>query len=373
MADERAMVGSPSRGLVTSCVLSVSLLLIACAPADQAEAWSARTDAIRNGTQQPQVFALSAGEQLAIGWLFAPGTPQTSFCTGTLVDGRTIVTARHCVEGRTPGTLGFGVGIDPTAPRSTFALEAIELPSDPTVDLAVLRLAEDARRAVPELVPITLNRTDLAGAFGQGLVGQPVDAAGYGDTMDATRTGRWFAQVVVAEITEGFVVVDGQGRQGICFGDSGGPVIAADAQGVPVVLGVEHAGDESCLGIDHLVRLDRWSGWIDEVRGSQGEGCGSLDFQGACAGDVAVWCDDSGRLARRDCTLDAEACGFVNDRVGFYCAEKDAFGRADGLGASTLPPAPSTFKGGCAQSDSNPGAPWIAALGLLALLAVRRR
>ena len=355
--------------LLVSLALGVSLL-VGCAPADEAAGWTTRTDAIRNGTQQPQINALSAGQQLAIGWLFSPGTPQTPFCTGTLVDGRTIATAGHCVEGYTPGTLSFGVGADPTAPRATFAIEAIERPSDTEVDLAVLRLAEDARRAVPELTPITLNREDLNGAYGQGLIGQPVDAAGFGETMDPDRSGLWFARVVVAEITENFVVVDGQGRQGICFGDSGGPVIATNSEGELVVLGVEHRGQESCTGVDYLVRLDRWAGWLDELRGNQGEGCGALDFRGACAGDVAVWCDETGHLARRDCAEQAQGCGYIDEGVGFYCAEKDALGRADSVGQATQTPAPRQLKGGCTQSGSGP-TPWLAFLALLGVLRPR--
>lgn len=355
-------------GRGASCVLTVSLLLLAgCASPDEAAPWSQRTDAIRNGTQSPQIYPLSAGQQLAIGWLFSPGTPETSFCTGTLIDGRTVVTARHCIAGRTPGTTGFGIGQQPSDPRATFMVEAIETPPDESVDLAVLRLSEDARRMAPDLVPIPFNRIDLDSAYGRGLVGRAVDAAGYGETMDATRTGRWFAQVVVAEITQGFVVVDGQGRQGICFGDSGGPVIAPDDQGLAVVLGVEHAGDESCVGIDHLVRLDKWTTWLDQMRGMGGERCGDLDYRGACSGNVAVWCDEHGRLARRDCTREAMACGYVDDEVGYYCTEKSA--RADGVG-SVARGAPVDLKGGCSQT---PAPAWGGLVAGLLLLGLRRR
>lgn len=48
-------------------------------------------------------------------------------------------------------------------------------------------------------------------------------------------------------------------------------------------------------------------------------GCGDLDYQGRCVGDVAEWCEN-GAVQSRDCrTQDATGCGWVDDQVGYYC------------------------------------------------------
>ncbi|MCA9547556.1 MAG: trypsin-like serine protease, partial [Myxococcales bacterium] len=215
-------LGSRGRGLWAPCAVLVTALLTAllpaCAPPEEAATWAQREDQIVNGTREPQVLPMTPGEQLAIGYLFPTGSPGAPFCTGTLIDPRHVITARHCVEGRTAANTGFAIGHDPSGPRGTFALEAIH--PHPEVDAALLVLNGDARRAAPELRPLPANRADLSGVAGQALIGQPVDVAGYGETQDAARAGRWFAQVILAEITRTFVVVDGRGRQGLCFGDS---------------------------------------------------------------------------------------------------------------------------------------------------------
>jgi hypothetical protein len=47
-------------------------------------------------------------------------------------------------------------------------------------------------------------------------------------------------------------------------------------------------------------------------------GCRGLDAQGACEGDVAVWCD-GGALRTVDCAARAETCGWVDDALGYFC------------------------------------------------------
>mgnify|MGYP002629656826 CR=1 FL=1 len=312
---------------------AVLLCLSACAdPGPSATAVHSHRGAIRNGTRAPQVVALDAGRQRAVGWLYAPATPAESFCTGTLVANRVVITARHCVEGRTAADLGFGVGEQPAQPEGLF--EVIAVHAHPDRDAAVLVLAQDVREQVPAAVPITLNRVALDPV----LVGRPVEVGGYGETGDVALTGRFFAAVRLVDIDDEYVAVDGEGRQGLCFGDSGGPVLMADAAGTPVLLGVEHGGESSCVGRDLLTRVDRLQEWMAEVIGDAtklaagDEACGALDFRGRCAADVAEWCDENGRVARMDCGQYGRACGFIDDSTGFYCAEPgDA---CAGLGAA---------------------------------------
>lgn len=343
------------RGLLTAGVL------FACAGPD-AE-YTAGAAAIRNGTLEPQVMPLRPGQQLAIGWIADAATPDVPFCTGTVIGRRAIATARHCVEGREATALRFGLGQDPTAPRAVLALAEVHL--HPTEDAAVLVLAEDATRRVPELVPIPPNDANLDGDLGGVLVGLAVDVAGYGATHDPERMGRWFARVEVDSITPQYVVVNGGGEQGLCFGDSGGPVLVPGLAGDPVVAGVEHAGEMSCVGFDQLTRLDVVAPWLREVAApALTQPCGEVDYQGRCAGDVAEWCDGD-VLARADCTAMGEVCGFVDASSGFYCAPKSAFPDRE--------PEVARLEGGCSVAAPDPGDSrgWL--LGCLALVALLQR
>ena len=322
---ERPSIGSHNKQEV--CVRwfcsSLCLLTIGCAefgaPSGPVDGeYSQHSQAIRNGTREPQVLPLTDGQKLAIGWLHPPGSAGANFCTGTLVAPRVVATARHCVEGGGRRGIQFGVGLLPSAPVRTFAVEDIH--TNDRVDAAILILAEDATAALPEIVPIRFNRD----APNQTMVGREVEAAGYGETYDANRSGRYFAVVQLTRVTDTEVIVDGRGRQGICFGDSGGPVMTLNEGGEPVVLGVESWGDPSCWGVDHLTRLDQIADWIDERTGLSPEApepCGDVDAEGQCAGEVFEWCQDD-RLRRRNCAQAALECRAPGELDG-GCFERD--------------------------------------------------
>lgn len=320
------------------------------------EGLEALSQPIVNGTREPTVIPLSEGEKLAIGWLHSAGQARANFCTGTLISPRIVITASHCTEGQRASNIGFGVGLRPAQPRATF--QVAELYEHPNRDAAILILSEDVTSRVPELVPIPANRA----ALNSSLQGRTVEAAGYGDTRDANRDGRWFASLLLEQITQEFVVVNGQGVRGICFGDSGGPVLATDSQNRPIILGVESSGDESCVGRDYLTRLDAIVTWMDPITGlvdqppeqrpqdnEPGEPerepdsseqeptpppadiCDTLDFQGRCNGDTAEWCQEDD-FYQRDCAALGTECRFINEDVGFICDCGDVsyLGRCNG-------------------------------------------
>lgn len=333
--------------------LCPALLTLGCADAGLEYAQHAAP--IRNGTLQPQILQLTPGQQAAIGWIGDSATPDVAFCTGTLVGTRAVATARHCVESRGPEALRFGIGQDPAAGTDLLAVAEVHL--HPTEDAALLVLAEDATKRIPGLTPIRPNDQLLT----TDVVGLEVDVAGYGATNDPTRNGRWFAKVTVDDVTAQYLVVNGNGEQGLCFGDSGGPVLLPSVTGEPVVAGVEHAGEMSCVGVDQMTRLDAIGGWLTEVAApALTQPCGAVDYVGRCAGDIAEWCDGE-LLARADCTQSGEVCGYLDADSGFYCAPKSRFPERG--------PQVARFVGGCNEA---PGAPGWWALLLGAALLHRR-
>jgi hypothetical protein len=299
------------------------LLLLAC---DQSELGTS-TSPIVNGTRAPQVVPLSPEQIRAIGWLHPASDPRDNFCTGTLIAPSLVITAQHCISGTSPPEIGFGIGVEPASFEATYAVAGI-YPHE-AEDAALLVLVESATLAPGLAVPIAPNDRPIPTSS----IGRPLDAAGYGDTYDPTRTGRWFAKVYLDEIEPATLVVDGRGEQGICYGDSGGPLLDVGANG-PILLAVESFGDETCVDRDTMVRVDALYDWIEPVlRGElPPEPCEGLDRIGECVGDVARWCGRNFEIRERDCAALGTTCGYIDDEQGHdcVCGDLDFLGRCDG-------------------------------------------
>ncbi|MCA9566150.1 MAG: S1 family peptidase, partial [Myxococcales bacterium] len=183
------------------------------------------------------------------------------FCTATLIDNDVAITAQHCIEGTYPvESMRFGMG-DPSNPRALIPVHSA--PYHGTRDVALLLLQQDAVSLVPEAEPLPFLRSQPD----QSLVGTSVEAAGYGQTNNG-EDGRFFVTVELTEIQADWLVVNGWGQQGICFGDSGGPLLIHVDNGEPVIAGVESHGDSSCLDQDFETRLDMATDWIDQQMGN---------------------------------------------------------------------------------------------------------
>ena len=278
---------------------------------------AAAVSPIVNGTRDPQAVPLTPGQVLALGWLFQVGDPSQEFCTGTLIGPHTVATAAHCMQGEQPGNLGFGVGQMPGNPTATFDVAHIYV--HPQLDIAILDLAEVATDRVPELTPIPANAVDPSP-----LQATSVQVGGYGETYDRARTGQYFASVQLSQVTAEEVIIDGQGRQGVCFGDSGGPTIGDLGTG-PVVLGVESWGDQSCVDVDHMTRLDIAQDFLAPILAGEAppDNCMGLDYLGHCTGSTAEWCEN-GQIRSEDCGAQGMACGYVDDQTGWYCMDGPA-------------------------------------------------
>ena len=78
------------------------------------------------------------------------------------------------------------------------------------------------------------------------------------------REGRFFAPLAISGVHDTTISVDGLGERGLCFGDSGGPIIWQPSEAYePVVLGMEQWGDPSYVGVDYLTRADLVADWVD--------------------------------------------------------------------------------------------------------------
>jgi len=51
---------------------------------------------------------------------------------------------------------------------------------------------------------------------------------------------------------------------------------------------------------------------------AQNGACGHIDYQGACEGNTAIWCDND-EIYSLDCDTSGEVCGWAGDQLGYYC------------------------------------------------------
>jgi hypothetical protein len=304
--------------------------LLCCGPVPDVDATGVDGRAIVNGTRDPQNTFLTAGQVQAIVYLADPGGDE--FCSGTLVAPRAVATARHCVEGEVPEGLFVGFGVQPADPDGFLPVAAIHINS--SIDFALLILGLDATVAVAGVTPIAINREAVTSFW----VHRWVDAAGYGDTYSAA-TGRYFASVEIIGSDSETVTVDGHGEQGICYGDSGGPILwQPDAGTPPVLVGTEQYGDSSCVDVDHLTRVDVVAPFVDAILAEplppEFESCGTVTSRGECRDGDAVRCL-GGYLRRDDCSGLGLDCADFGQSYGAQCVPEecgatDVLGRCDG-------------------------------------------
>lgn len=343
------------------------------------------TPFIVNGTRTPTAVPLSAAQQEAVVSLYGLGD-----CSGALIASRVVLTARHCTVDRSGNPISasnFTVSFGQNDYNPSLQLGVTSVVNNPTDDLAMLVL-EAAPSQYINVAPIPINVEQVTSAW----VDRTVEAAGYGltDPSSQSSDGRYFVAEPVYDVYGNMIEINGEGIHGVCFGDSGGPVMGVAGTGDVRVLGALSNGDQSCTGIDRFTRTDPFVAWIENTTGpTQGGGpvpcgaisatgrcinsgdgvqfcqsdelttvdcsasnqlcgwsaadngyrcvargsdpCQGVDSYGLCDGTVSMWCAQ-GQLRQFDCALCQMACGHVDENIGYDCLQGDACGGLDYLG-----------------------------------------
>lgn len=216
-------------------------------------------DAIINGardTKHPAVVALILGEN---SWGGA--------CSGTIVktDPKRrvgwVATAAHCVE---PGVSlviqaeNYWSGDAVTYPVIDYEADRrFSQQLSDGYDFAMVRIG-----GVDESTPVI----PLATAPDGLSLGMRVTSVGYGVTHDGPTSQRHYVEKPIADLTGTLIGYD-QSESGVCFGDSGGPVIAgsgASARVVGIHSFVTFSENRDCMGSGYSARVTSGLDFFDK-------------------------------------------------------------------------------------------------------------
>ncbi|MSP71331.1 MAG: S1 family peptidase [Myxococcales bacterium] len=269
---------------------------------------------VYHGTLEPTYLPLTPQQILAIGTFGG--------CSGLLITPTWVLTAAHC--GLSAGE-EFCMGPEPGSPDACISsLRTI----DAAGDMTLVELAQDARELLPDVVPVAILTTNLD----QSWLGKTAEMSGYGQSEDGGFGVRKFTAEPIVDLSGDTVSVDGEGRHGVCFGDSGGPMMVIADDGTVRVAGALSNGDGSCVGVDNYTRVDSYRDWIEGFTGPtvvEGAGCGNTDEVGRCINGAALFCD-AGELRNERC---AGTCGWDASTSGFRCIDgADPCGGVDAFG-----------------------------------------
>lgn len=281
----------------------------------------------------PSWIELPPRQLLAVGFVRVNGLP----CSGTLIAPGWVITAKHCIDffedgevlDPALGGLEFLTGVDPNLPDRRIVARVVHHHPDDEIDLSLIELGIPREGSLPDLTPILLSReTEL-------VEGAPAEAAGFG-IQDDGRTGRrHFITEEVSAWTDITIDVQSTASDGLCFGDSGGPLLMRGADREPRLVGTLWKGSSDCSGLDRFVRVDAHIDWIEDVIGSLPTQCTDNSTQTSCDGSYLTACADNVRrqVDCRQCDLRCR-----EDDQGAHCAFEAPVEEAPDAGPPTPEP-----------------------------------
>ena len=203
------------------------------------------------------------------------GGDEAGFCSGLVIDSRTVLTAAHCLKPvrdmavyyRNADGAPVIVPVERAIAHPAYRPDAIRSRVR-SIDVALVRTADPLD---PRFVPAALNATEAP------AVGDRVILSGYG----VTRGGDWKSggelrsvMLTVREPTSSVLVWTASangGTAGACSGDSGAPFWSQDGTtAVAVATWAQAPHGRGCGGLTQGPRLAPLRAWIDEAKARLG-------------------------------------------------------------------------------------------------------
>lgn len=196
------------------------------------------------------------------------------FCTGSLVNKNTLVTAAHCLYMRDNSlpmrngelTVVFGLSekhqnlqVRKMIRKKTHEAYKPGHKND-EVDIFEIALAQFDGEAPPDYVPLPVLAPEVALDVGMKVI---LTGYGFNDALTPKGSGTLRQTIVPIKDKSATEVVTNESRSGSCNIDSGGPGVIEIA-GEHYLWGITSRGDPSCVGEGHYTQIPVYLDWIDQ-------------------------------------------------------------------------------------------------------------
>lgn len=256
-------------------------------------------------TTTPTITPSSSTQQAVIG-----GKPDTrypsigslqaqrrSFCTGTLIASRLVITAAHCIDSAVDSQnrgikIEFRIDTPTTNSFQSTYYEVDSMINHPQYGRSSGRIVNDIgvvilKKDVTGVTPMPVNTTALSNT----LVGKKVLFLGYGliqTRPQRTAPGRKYGAEITCRRVENDRIQTQDNGTSICSGDSGGPALYT-VNGTLSLIGVNSyvtgstsGGQPNCDGDGWSFRTDFFTSWIQPLINKHGGKCKTDTDCGPC-------------------------------------------------------------------------------------------